>query len=31
MAALATYGAAAIVMASTAEIAELMGGGGHAT
>jgi hypothetical protein len=26
MAALATYGAAVIVMASTAEIAELMGG-----
>jgi len=27
MAALATYGAAVIVMASTVEIAELMGGG----
>jgi hypothetical protein len=31
MAALATCGDAVIVMASTAEIEELMGGGGHAT
>jgi hypothetical protein len=31
MAALATCGNAVIVMAGTAEIEELMGGGGHAT